>query len=414
MAPWAKAYTVDIKDIYTELSLEKIENQPTGPEGKIIENYTELFPESCDSKAAERILFKSDPGFGKTTISKKVSWDWVKRTFTRFALVFLVLLKLVKPGDSVENMIIRQNPVLHSLGVREKGVKSILENFGGRCLIIFDGLDECDFENHPQLLQILNGQSFINCHVMLTSRPHAAAKVSEYFTKVVQIQGFTEAQTKKYLTHVLKTSERIDMVMHFYNENFLKGSSKHASPMLLLFISILDNSNEIDLSRIDVTLGEIYTRLVRCLYRKFTARKGIEYKSEKFREILSKIGFLAWKTLNFKEYLLRKEGILNDVGEDAFEYGLFVGEENYQLMADPFADIVITFVHRSIEEFLGAFNFIEGLNQKITHGFLESFQLISRNHLFLHFGLWFLSHTADTQIPETIFFFVFQGLHIIP
>ena len=45
MAPWAKAYTVDIKDIYTELSLEKIENQPTGPEGQRIEDYKELFAE---------------------------------------------------------------------------------------------------------------------------------------------------------------------------------------------------------------------------------------------------------------------------------------------------------------------------------------------------------------------------------
>ena len=45
MAPWAKAYTVDIKDIYTELSLRKIENQPTGPECKRIEDYKELFAE---------------------------------------------------------------------------------------------------------------------------------------------------------------------------------------------------------------------------------------------------------------------------------------------------------------------------------------------------------------------------------
>ena len=45
MAPWAKAYTVDIEKIYTELSLEKIENQPTGPEGKTIDDYKELFQE---------------------------------------------------------------------------------------------------------------------------------------------------------------------------------------------------------------------------------------------------------------------------------------------------------------------------------------------------------------------------------
>ena len=53
MGPWAKAYTVDIKDIYTELSLEKIENQPTGPEGKRIEDYKELFAE-CGNELQEQ------------------------------------------------------------------------------------------------------------------------------------------------------------------------------------------------------------------------------------------------------------------------------------------------------------------------------------------------------------------------
>ena len=43
MAPWAKAYTVAMNQIYTELTLEKIENEPTGPEGKRIDDYKELF-----------------------------------------------------------------------------------------------------------------------------------------------------------------------------------------------------------------------------------------------------------------------------------------------------------------------------------------------------------------------------------
>ena len=53
IAPWAKAYTVDIKDIYTELSLEKIENQPTWPEGQRIEDYKELFAE-CRNELQEQ------------------------------------------------------------------------------------------------------------------------------------------------------------------------------------------------------------------------------------------------------------------------------------------------------------------------------------------------------------------------
>ena len=74
MAPWAKAYTVPMQDIYTELTLEKIENKPTGPEGKRLEDYKELFDDKrCAPKArwkiSKKILLKGDPGSGKN-----ISW----------------------------------------------------------------------------------------------------------------------------------------------------------------------------------------------------------------------------------------------------------------------------------------------------------------------------------------------------
>ena len=70
MAPWAKAYTVDIKDIYTELSLEKTENQPTGPEGKRIEDYKELSAE-CGNESQEQES-RSTPQPMKPRPSKKI------------------------------------------------------------------------------------------------------------------------------------------------------------------------------------------------------------------------------------------------------------------------------------------------------------------------------------------------------
>ena len=115
MAPWAKAYTVDIKEIYTELTLEKIENQPTGPEGKIIDDYKELFgdlqdqsqeekfgssPRPIKPRPSKKILGKGEPGFGKTCLGKKISWDWAKGLFTAVSLVFFVSLKLVRPADT--------------------------------------------------------------------------------------------------------------------------------------------------------------------------------------------------------------------------------------------------------------------------------------------------------------------------
>ena len=43
---------------------------------------------------------------------------------------------------------------------------------------------------------------------------------------------------------------------------------------------------------------------------------------------------------------------------DAFDYGLLIGHEDFRLIRDETADIYVTFPHRSIQEFLGAFYFI--------------------------------------------------------
>ena len=139
---------MDIEKIYTELSLEKIENQPTGPEGKRIDDYKELFAERNVTKEtktiefpAKKILMKADPGMGKTTHGKKMAYDWAKGVFTAVSVVFFVSMKLVRPGDAIENIIIQQTPVVEGLSmtpVKVKAmVKAILDHFSDRCLIIF-------------------------------------------------------------------------------------------------------------------------------------------------------------------------------------------------------------------------------------------------------------------------------------
>ena len=70
---------------------------------------------SEDDSEGERILLKGDPGMGKTTVSKKAAYDWAMGILKVFSIIFFVFLKLVKPGDSIENVIIQQTPMLESI-----------------------------------------------------------------------------------------------------------------------------------------------------------------------------------------------------------------------------------------------------------------------------------------------------------
>ena len=140
-----------------------------------------------------------------------------------------------------------------------------------------------------------------------------------------------------------------------------------------------------------MTLGEIYFRLVRCLYRKYTERVGIEFDTQGFRDMIRKIGGVAFQSLQKAFYLVRKCDIIEEVGSDIFQYGILVGQEDFRLCSDPTQDFCLTFPHRSLEQFFGAYFCVEKMDLvvSIRELFVSNTPLFMTEYLFLYFCLWF-------------------------
>ena len=67
--------------------------------------------ERLNSKAdRQKVLLIGKTGRGKASVGKKLAYDWATRTFS---IAFLLLLKAVKPGDSIEATILHQIPDLN-------------------------------------------------------------------------------------------------------------------------------------------------------------------------------------------------------------------------------------------------------------------------------------------------------------
>ena len=105
VAPWIREYETDMDNLYSELTLEKLDNKPYSNEPNKLNTYKELFMDPGTSEfqsdgnvwqkkiPRKTILFKGDPAMGKTTLLKKVTFDWAKGIFTAVSIVFFVFLK---------------------------------------------------------------------------------------------------------------------------------------------------------------------------------------------------------------------------------------------------------------------------------------------------------------------------------
>ena len=406
MAPWAKAYIEeDMDKLYTELAIEKQEGLLTGSSS--IKEYHELFTDeeqnqderqtnkgklTAKKKIGKKILCKGDPGMGKTTWGKKIGWDWATGIFKTYSIVFFIFLKLVRPGMLIENVIINQTPKLEGMNMKPKKLRSLLEKFGDRCLLILDGLDEHALGKNEDVLKIIEGRKFLSCSITVTSRPHNKNEIEHHFPTIVRVQGFTRDRAREFAWRLLEDTDKVDTVMNFNPSDF---ESINNCPMILLVFCVLVRENQIDLKSKSFTTGELYFKLTRFLYQKYTRSKKLDFDLKSFIDVFTKIGKLAWESLKSENAFFQRSQIIEELGEDAFQYGLLIGHEDCRLIGQEIADIVLTFAHRTFQDFLGSFYFVsvlskgEKLENLVNMEDRKTIRFMV-DSLFLHFCLWFV------------------------
>ena len=184
--------------------------------------------------------------------------------------------------------------------------------------------------------------------------------------------------------------------------------TRFASPMLLQFICLLVNNNEdMDLTKRNVPRGEIYWRLLRCIYRKFCENKKLSYCEANFIDVLNKMGKFAFKIKELQSHCFQRDEVVRDVDENVFEYGFLVGYQDFRVIGDEKADVYVLFLHETVFRYLLMFH----LSQRQMHAKielrLEDDNLTGITHFTnegstvmnlclleadcLHFYLWFVS-----------------------
>ena len=318
--PWCPSHLIDMDELYTELTFEKVESMLFGKESKSLGRYEEMFNCHKSEHKNRKVLIKADQGMGKTTLGKKITRDWATGVFKRFSVVFFVVLKLVKVGDPIEKTIIQQNPELEGLHITQQKLKALLNRFSDRILIILDGLDEHRLGQNEDILKIIKNQKLVDCRIAVSSRPHSVKEVEEHFSTIIRVKGFTENEASKFISKFFDgqrkvDQNKIDQILQFKPSDSRENFPIHKCPILLSFLCLLVKEDKMDLLDRNLAIGDLYFRMVKCLYTKFTLRKGIKFERTVFHQVLTSVGKLALHTLISENPLLSMEDIVGTAGK---------------------------------------------------------------------------------------------------
>ena len=242
-------------------------------------------------------------------------------------------------------------------------------------------------------MKIIAGEKFSKCSLVITSRPHSIADVKRYFPTVLRTRGFTQETAKEFALKILDAADEVKTAMNLTATPLIRQDSPYTCPLLLSFKCILVRDEEYGFTKKAMFLGDIYAKMIRCLYKAFTLRKGISYQNINFFDMLLKIGKLAFETLIWGNYDSDRREIIQDIGGDAFNYGLIIGHEIDRVAPAGTGDIHVNFLDEGIQYFLGALHFMQMLtNGESARELLHSScgNTVIRDPLFLHFALWML------------------------
>ena len=153
-----------------------------------------------------RILLVGEAGVGKTTYLAKLSNDWKTGVdFKDIELLFRIPLREAEMTDQFGNIVQKYLSDATIYGAR---LDEYVRTHQSKVMLLLDGLDEFKGDitgvgENNVLAQIMNGDKFKECVIVITTRPWRAdkilnnSKLEEKFL-FVTVEGFAEDNMKEY------------------------------------------------------------------------------------------------------------------------------------------------------------------------------------------------------------------------
>ena len=384
ITPWDPDNTVDIDEIYIQLSMLRDDRKPHETTKEKLEDYAEMFKGCGHHPDPKRILVYGKPGIGKSTFTQKIAVDWArgkKGILKRFDVLLLIKLRDVCDSQDFRTMLETAELLSADDPMAVDKLDKYVRDNQGKVLLVFDGYDEYSGVKSSPVNQIWRGSVLRGCCVVITTRRVKEEELSKHSHVQLELNGFdSEEQVKEFASKFLSDQKDVEELVEYLRKHKLWDMAK--IPLLLLMLCLV--WKEKGRKGLPTSGADLYSRFMDTLLYHLDSKDSEEkFQSiEDYTKELLRLGELAFYALleNCLYFSFKK---LPD--DDVFKKFIDTGFLQTSKLSSSIPEKIVYFLHKSVQEYVAA----KFIVQELTNKKNESVTCLSKVDSFQKIGEMF-------------------------
>ena len=242
------------------------------------EGHNDLFDLKVDKRLRNRILVFGEGGMGKSTLCKKLAYDWATKDehspLRNVPIVCALEFRKLQESDNIVDAIHSQLLRKDSDITRER-ISQFIKDNPSKVVIVLDGYDEFDPQSHKgDINDLLSCKIMYHVTTLVTTRSWHACLLRQKTQMYAQVSldGFDAAGIKAYVNQYFDDKH---VANKCYEGILANGIMLQLSrtPILLSMMCYLKKSCSEDIDHLD-TLNSLFAKFLRALFVNNIGRVG--------------------------------------------------------------------------------------------------------------------------------------------
>ena len=261
-----------------------------------------IFQPHKECSQPKRVLIEGHPGTGKTTYCHKIAFDWAKerkggRSFSDILLLLLLKCKDINCGLW---MAIDDQLLPREVNDEEKErFFTFIRDHQSKVLLVLDGLDELPSSHFSIYEEIIQGRVLPDSYLVVTARHEVGEKLRENCHTVLEVEGFTKTDAKKFIKRYFREEEE-DLAKRLLDklDSDITLQDLTANPLNTALLCLLCEDFQ---GKLPESKTLLYLEIVECVLRRYRVKMKLPETDQDlialYQDELKQLGFIAMEGL---------------------------------------------------------------------------------------------------------------------